>query len=947
MPGLLAAILLSGVFGLGFGLLLARYPIRETWPAFILSGYLIVPEVSPELLAAVAAVTLVAFGINCWGLDKGFAPKDLDPSGVPRSAAMVFIAITLAFFILYGVTLAPDVLAADSGELQVVAAQLGVAHPPGFPIYVLLAHLMIRLLPMVPPAYAVNLFSAITSALTVGLVFLSGVLITRRWLPAIGAAIVLGSATTFWAQATTANVRSLTGLFAALILYGLISFRIATLGKREHTADRWLIVTALFMGFGLTHHISLLFLILVGLVFILVVDRSLIRQPRRWWRPVGAALLGLVPLLYLPLRAGADVRGASADLATPAGFLEHVLATGFRGDLFYYTSAVEFGQRLGIMANVMTFQFALVLLVAMLAGLILLIRYDRALAWLLGGGFFVYAVVAATYRAPQTVEYMIPAYIPAVLMLAYTIGWLLEWARKLIGQIPDPSTDDRDSADLRRRYLAGLSVAVVVSSIAILVAASLAQLPGHISAAGARHEATSAREYAGRLIAAAPADSIILAHWHWATPLWYLQEVEGRRPDVDVRFVYPEGESYDATWAWRTREAFDQGRPVITTYVPPVPLPDLPLPEPTGEALLYSQTRRDSLPSAFTPLDLVLGETIEVLGYRLEEAAVEPGDELVVEVAWRPRSELQPGVSLFTHLVDAGGQLVGQDDWQAIAAEGLTITQFRLTPRLSASVGSAGLFIGATVPQSSAGESGPTRQLLAGIELIERWTRPLSRNPVHRLMADTSEKVLIGYDWDATLPDRRRLYLHWQNQSGHYQTEVIDDGAIDQLDLPAYRGPWGVPVESWSFPQSRAGHSYVPFGQGIVWTGVLMNGITPLPAATFTLDQVFHSTQALNRDLVVSVRLIGLEQDGYHWAWWDLQDSVPAMGAIPTLKWIDGSRVRSPHQVTVSRQATPGQAITGALTLYDAFTNRPVPILDERITNLNPWVPLGFGSVAE
>jgi hypothetical protein len=42
---------------------------------------------------------------------------------------------------------------------------------------------------------------------------------------------------------------------------------------------------------------------------------------------------------------------------------------------------------------------------------------------------------------------------------------------------------------------------------------------------------------------------------------------------------------------------------------------------------------------------------------------------------------------------------------------------------------------------------------------------------------------------------------------------------------------------------------------------------------------------------MVSVRLIGLEPDGVHWAWWDLQDSVPAMGAIPTLKWIDGSLV--------------------------------------------------------
>ncbi len=64
------------------------------------------------------------------------------------------------------------------------------------------------------------------------------------------------------------------------------------------------------------------------------------------------------------------------------------------------------------------------------------------------------------------------------------------------------------------------------------------------------------------------------------------------------------------------------------------------------------------------------------------------------------------------------------------------------------------------------------------------------------------------------------------------------------------------------------------------------------------------------------------------------------MGGIPTLKWVEGSLVRSPHRVTVSPDAPPGQVLTGALTLYDSFTGRPLPILDERITAGQPWIPL-------
>src|SRR5690606_34466623 len=150
--------------------------------------------------------------------------------------------------------------------------------------------------------------------------------------------------------------------------------------------------------------------------------------------------------------------------------------------------------------------------------------------------------------------------------------------------------------------------------------------------------------------------------------------------------------------------------------------------------------------------------------------------------------------------------------------------------------------------------------------------------------------------------------------------------------LPPYQGPWGVPVNQWRFPRGQNSGHYVPLGQGIVWTGGTIDGVTLSPGQNVVLDQALQSGRPLNRDYVVSVRLIGLEDDGVHWNWWDLNDSIPAMGGIPTLKWITGSFVRSPHRVAVAENAWPGQALTGALTFYDAFTNRPIPILDERLT---------------
>jgi hypothetical protein len=96
------------------------------------------------------------------------------------------------------------------------------------------------------------------------------------------------------------------------------------------------------------------------------------------------------------------------------------------------------------------------------------------------------------------------------------------------------------------------------------------------------------------------------------------------------------------------------------------------------------------------------------------------------------------------------------------------------------------------------------------------------------------------------------------------------------------------------------------------------------------------------RDLVVSIRLVGYEPNSFLWAWWDLNDSIPALGAIPTLKWMNGAAVRDPHLVVVAEDAPSGQQVGALLRLYDAFNGRPVPILDDRIGQDAPWVPVGM-----
>src|SRR6266436_4576523 len=82
----------------------------------------------------------------------------------PRSELLCAGAVFVVALLLYTFTLAPTVTLVDSGELILAAQGLGVAHPPGFPLWVILAHLA-SLVPLGNVAVRINFSSALFAAL--------------------------------------------------------------------------------------------------------------------------------------------------------------------------------------------------------------------------------------------------------------------------------------------------------------------------------------------------------------------------------------------------------------------------------------------------------------------------------------------------------------------------------------------------------------------------------------------------------------------------------------------------------------------------------------------------------------------------------------------------------------------------------------------------------------
>ncbi|KAJ8390873.1 hypothetical protein AAFF_G00100050 [Aldrovandia affinis] len=88
--------------------------------------------------------------------------------GAERSAWLLTSATVAGVAALYLPCAQNTVPGGDSGELITAACELGVAHPPGYPLFTLLSHLALVLLPFRSAAYSVNLLSGLLGAVASG-----------------------------------------------------------------------------------------------------------------------------------------------------------------------------------------------------------------------------------------------------------------------------------------------------------------------------------------------------------------------------------------------------------------------------------------------------------------------------------------------------------------------------------------------------------------------------------------------------------------------------------------------------------------------------------------------------------------------------------------------------------------------------------------------------------
>jgi hypothetical protein len=191
----------------------------------------------------------------------------------------------VVIFAIYLATLAPTTAFWDTSEYIAAAKVLGIPHPPGNPLFVILAHAF-GLLPLAASyAARINIFAALTSAAAAGLWFL----VAERWLreivpnrwarygAAFGGILVGATSWTVWNQSTVnEKVYTLSLLSIAVVMWLVVRWGDDEPGTHR---DRWLVLIAYVMALTSTNHLMGVLALPALAVYVLWTDWRTVLRP--------------------------------------------------------------------------------------------------------------------------------------------------------------------------------------------------------------------------------------------------------------------------------------------------------------------------------------------------------------------------------------------------------------------------------------------------------------------------------------------------------------------------------------------------------------------------------------------------------------------------------------------------------------------------------------------
>jgi len=395
---------------------------------------------------------------------------------------------------IYAAGSCPTIYVGDSGELVAAVHVLGIPHPTGYPLYVLLGKLWTLVVPAGSIAYRMSLFSACWAAVACAALYRLCRGVDLQPVAALSAALLLAFSPSFWGEANVQRVYSLNAAFVAAATGAAFNWY----GRRS---ARSLLLAFFLCGLGATNHTFMAVYAIALAVWVLIAGGF-----RHVAAAVGAFGVGLLPYVYLPLRSRMNPPLDWGNPETVRGVLGVILRRDFWGRAWIerpsdlVTITVDYVHSLGVELTWVGIGLAAIGMVAGLASR----QRRRLLLPLLVMAANLAAVAAHGSRSDLFIwhRYYIPSYTMAALLAGIGCHLLLDRVPRALRWLP------------------------------LLI-------PGVLLASGwpqfDRSRFRIAQDFAaGVLESVPPGGHLIATDDNILFVLIYLQMVEHRRPDVDL-----------------------------------------------------------------------------------------------------------------------------------------------------------------------------------------------------------------------------------------------------------------------------------------------------------------------------------------------------------------------------------------------------------------------------
>jgi len=353
----------------------------------------------------------------------------------PQVVLVCVLGIAYCLTIAHGLSWVNN--GADGGDLITAAATGGVAHPTGYPTYLLVAHFF-QLIPVGTLAFRTNLLSmvfAILSSLLVYQTFVDLVGInSKNCLAGIIASLTFGLSPLTWSQAVITEVYTLQAFFEILILFLLFKRLKISI---DHPVILDLIIGVIF-GIALGNHLLTIFLLpLICINGIIVKPIKKEDHPLasgQWnikWNILFSRLLGtflgllVYTSLYFRARSGAPVNWGNP--VTMNNFLWLVTGKLYQSNLFAFSNG-NFLIRLRVWGEVILRQGGVIGLIIGLMGILASRKVSFEFIWNSVYLVIVFLFFSFLYSTSDSFIYLIFAFLVFSLWIGLGVVQLIEIA---------------------------------------------------------------------------------------------------------------------------------------------------------------------------------------------------------------------------------------------------------------------------------------------------------------------------------------------------------------------------------------------------------------------------------------------------------------------------------------------------------------------------------------